>query len=692
MFGRPRGARAAHPAKPARIGTWRALAALALIVAAVAGGGRWDGGARADAPIGLIAPGADVAIPAGQTIRFAWKPLAAAAAYRVEFGDGERTGPWVETTFWESGSLPPGRYRWRVAARTADGLAWSDARAFRVGASDPGGVLTGLQAATPAASAARLELAAGSVIVGTRLTVTGTGFAPGEAVDFVWERAGEAAPEHATAGDDGGWTTPVLVPEIPGGAETLAARGETSGVRARAPLAILPSLERTPAAGSPGAEIVVSLRGFAANEHVELRWGDDERAIATALTHTDGSARIRFAIPDAATDIGALIAVGQSSGDRASATLRVDPTAASEPDATPAAPERPTIGSDQSIGPGSFAVQAAPDGADAGATSGGHAIAASDHFAALPICVTTSCPWLDPGVNHPLWGVRVECGAACFVRVTNPASGRCVVAPVLDVGPWFSDDDWWSAAPRRRINRLDGAVYSLAAGYAAAAAARDGYDVGFGLSPNGVGISDRGYEVGNGAALGLAAGSWADLGFAPDQGVADVEATLLWLTNDDPKAAAAACDAGNAALPDAALPAPPSPSASPPGPATPVSGAAEDPATNEPAAAPEPDTTSVTAPPASPAAPPEPTAVGDEAVAAGPPSATENGGGGRHDASRKNDPADDRGHGNADSPRSDPESRQPDDRKRVHRDDPDRDHGAGRSDGANSVAVAPPSS
>ncbi|HEU5433895.1 MAG TPA: hypothetical protein VFU81_19655, partial [Thermomicrobiales bacterium] len=157
MIRRPRGVAAAYRAKPSWSGAWRVLAALALALTNPAGGWRWDG-ARADASLVLTAPEAEAAVAAGAPIRFAWEPLATADAYRVVFNDGERTGPWVERPAWESGSLPPGRYRWRVAARTATGLVWSGERTFQVGGGAAAGELAESQ---PAAPLARLDLGAG---------------------------------------------------------------------------------------------------------------------------------------------------------------------------------------------------------------------------------------------------------------------------------------------------------------------------------------------------------------------------------------------------------------------------------------------------------------------------------------------------------------------------------------------------
>lgn len=193
------------------------------------------------------------------------------------------------------------------------------------------------------------------------------------------------------------------------------------------------------------------------------------------------------------------------------------------------------------IGPGTFQVTATVLGLIGGETSSGHVIQPDDRLAALPACTTTSCPWLPAGVVDPLFGSRIECGELCFVRVANPSDGRCAVAPVLETGPWFSIDDWWSPTESRMLNNLPGTVQPLARGYPAAAAAQDGLDVGFGRTPSGIGISNQGYEVGNRAAVDLGAGTWRDIGYDPNVGLGDVIVTLLWLTGEDATSAAAAC-------------------------------------------------------------------------------------------------------------------------------------------------------
>jgi hypothetical protein len=105
--------------------------------------------------------------------------------------------------------------------------------------------------------------------------------------------------------------------------------------------------------------------------------------------------------------------------------------------------------------------------------------------------------------------------------------------------------------------------------------------------------------VGNRAGIDLATGTWQDIGFDPNVGIGEVVVTLLWLTGEDPTAAANAC--GNA-----------TPTASP--------------NTTDPAASftPEADPATTTPDPAAAAPPPaaEPPPA-DEAVAPAPDTSAE---------------------------------------------------------------------
>ena len=391
-----------------------------------------------------------------------------------------------------------------------------------------------------------LTLAAQRVVVGTLLTVNGAGFAPNDWVDLAWDDTGTVPLTETEVSANGTWTLAVEIPPSPAGPHRLIAIADT-GTRVEATVEVIPALTREPAGGTPGSPLTVTLTGFAAEERVNLWWGTGaEPPLASVTTDAWGSATLGLAIPTGATGTSDLIARGQTSRGRATATVRVD-------GATPAA----ALTGGAMLAPGTFQVTATVLGLTGGSTSSGHVIQPDDRLVALPACTTTSCPWLPPDVVDPLFGLRVECGAQCFVRVTNPATGQCAVAPVLETGPWFTLDDWWNPTGVRQINAQPGVVQPLTQGYPAAAAALDGHDVGFGRSPSGIGLSNKGYEVGNRAAIDLATGTWADLGLDPNSGIADVTVALLWLTGEDVATATAACGAAMpATTPAAMLPAP----------------------------------------------------------------------------------------------------------------------------------------
>jgi hypothetical protein len=128
-------------------------------------------------------------------------------------------------------------------------------------------------------------------------------------------------------------------------------------------------------------------------------------------------------------------------------------------------------------------------------TANGHQIQPRDHFVALPS-----------------WSVLSPKGSDQYrVRITY--NGRSVIAPVWDVGPWNTQDDYWS--PNRRYGDLPVGVPM------AAAAVLDGYNGGRDeqgrriRSPNGIDIADGTF--------------WDDLQMNRDDWV---EVTFLWLGAD----------------------------------------------------------------------------------------------------------------------------------------------------------------
>ncbi len=145
--------------------------------------------------------------------------------------------------------------------------------------------------------------------------------------------------------------------------------------------------------------------------------------------------------------------------------------------------------------PLTYRVFATREGLPGGTTANGHVIAPHDHFVALP-----SRRALSPNGKSD-YSVRV-CAA----------NGRCAFAPVWDVGPWNTHDDYWnSASMRQQWSDLPQGTPQ------AQAAFRDGYN-------GGKDQYDR--HVVNPAGIDLADGTfWDDLGLVDN---ATVTVDYLW--------------------------------------------------------------------------------------------------------------------------------------------------------------------
>lgn len=170
------------------------------------------------------------------------------------------------------------------------------------------------------------------------------------------------------------------------------------------------------------------------------------------------------------------------------------------------------------------------DGTIGGMTSSGYYLQAHDHLVALPACTQSSCPWLS--ATNPTaaaterWGPQTLCAEAdgfCWVELVSDQTGKCTVAPVRDVGPLFTNDNWWAPQAQRHYSQLP-------QGQPAAEAALQGQDLGYGP-----GKSNVGYDIPNkfhyAAGIDMAAGTWEDLGLAGGTGLHQVKVRLLWQTS-----------------------------------------------------------------------------------------------------------------------------------------------------------------
>ena len=140
------------------------------------------------------------------------------------------------------------------------------------------------------------------------------------------------------------------------------------------------------------------------------------------------------------------------------------------------------------------------EGLVGGTTANGHVIVANDHFVALP-----SRRALSSNFGHER-----------EVRVTY--AGRTVIAPVWDIGPWNTHDDYWNPSVIRETFK------DLPRGKPEAEAAKlEGYNNG---------RDERGRVVVTPAGIDLADGTFRlDLGL-PDNDWVEVE--YLWLDSEGP--------------------------------------------------------------------------------------------------------------------------------------------------------------
>ncbi|MFC5952534.1 hypothetical protein ACFQH9_30150 [Pseudonocardia lutea] len=207
----------------------------------------------------------------------------------------------------------------------------------------------------------------------------------------------------------------------------------------------------------PGTTASVDVRG----RTPAGRW--TEWIPATASGADSGS----VTLPGLTSEVqGRLVLTGTPEG--AAPTVRgVTLTAAP----TPATEGEPALTEGAPFGASVFATR---EGLVGGTTSNGHVITERDHFVALP-----SRRALSPRDTSDY-----------SVRVCAP-NGRCAFAPVWDVGPWNTRDDYWNpSAQRQEWKDLPQGVPQ------AQAAFRDGYNGGndqFGrklVNPAGIDLAD----------------------------------------------------------------------------------------------------------------------------------------------------------------------------------------------------------
>lgn len=366
---------------------------------------------------------------------------------------------------------------------------------------------------------------------GSTVQMTARGYPPGQQAQVTWNATSTSAGSTLCQGTIAWNGTLVCRFAIPGvSAGVYPVRVTASGGTAlSSDLTVTgpPSAAIAPTSGAVGTNVTITAGGFAANETLNVSWdtGVSPRSVRASA---QGAIRIQATVPWLATGKHSVRVQGAASGRTASAPFSVTTT--------------PAAGTTSRVSEGVYNVYATREGLVGGTTSSGHRIVTDDYFVSLPACTTTNCP------GGPYWGSMTNCGSKCYVKVVNPQTNSCRVEPILDTGPWFRVDDWWNSTSGRYLNTLASNPNTLAQGYTGADAARNGLDVGYGVSANGIGHDDTGTsagrtirEVGNRSAIDIADGTWKDLGLTSDGIGGRVTVHMLWQTGADPAAQAQAC-------------------------------------------------------------------------------------------------------------------------------------------------------
>ena len=180
---------------------------------------------------------------------------------------------------------------------------------------------------------------------GHSVTLTGSGFAPGEQVLFYLNTASGTPALTATASSGGGLSLSFVVPFGLKGSQTLTAVGDQSRAAVDSGFDVLsynPSAQASTYGALPGTTISFYASGFAANEVVEVYLGHGQGNSGTLVSafrvnsHGNAAAAGNYVIPNGAGPALYFTLVGQQSGG--TATAKVSVTAPSQPVTVPSQP------------------------------------------------------------------------------------------------------------------------------------------------------------------------------------------------------------------------------------------------------------------------------------------------------------------------------------------------------------------
>jgi hypothetical protein len=198
---------------------------------------------------------------------------------------------------WNASATPPGDVCQEFAFSPAAGDVPSDFGSFTL-------------RVFPAAS---LSLSQSSGSPGTKLTITGGGFAATEAVDIYAGHIGAGPLSTATTDTNGSFTVTTREPQLPYGPIDFYAVGLSSHKLGVAALSVTPGLLMNPGTGAPGGTITAHVLGFGPGETVDVYWNNPRQLLGAATANGAGSGALTIAIPATASPgINGVIGVGQT--------------------------------------------------------------------------------------------------------------------------------------------------------------------------------------------------------------------------------------------------------------------------------------------------------------------------------------------------------------------------------------------
>ena len=282
--------------------------------------------------------------------------------------------------------------------------------------------------------------------VGSTTLLTCAGFLGGEWVWIYWDSASSSPRGIFIASGAGDGTANVTIPESALGEHSVIAAGATSGIQAELPFTVEPSIRLSWTNGKVGTSMLVYVKGYAANESVELRWHFDQQnytILGTVTTNGLGQGTLFGKVPSAAGGTYTIEAVGADSGASSIGEFTVDP-------GMTMAPSVGTVGTNTTVNVNGFRAGEAIDFLWAGATAAS-GVADSNGTAEMPFVIPDAPAGSTPveaiGSNGSQASASFAVSSSASLSVTRDIVGTEVDVTVAGYGA--TEDvriDWYDTS------------------------------------------------------------------------------------------------------------------------------------------------------------------------------------------------------------------------------------------------------